>query len=155
NRVRTALAELPFRWFSRGWGWDPSYSRSVSRRFARGVHRSEQPAQPGPESRSRFERGRRFPVAFTRQSPRRDPTGAGPSLRCGAGSAGRSIGTPAASDHVEGLADDRQVAAQRPVLDVVDIQVDHAGIVQLAPAPDLPGAGDAGEDLEPSPVGLG
>src|SRR5437867_688581 len=49
---------------------------------------------------------------------------------------------------------DLQVEAERPVLDVVDVEHDPFVEAELAATADLPQAGDAGYDLEAAPLPL-
>ena len=52
-----------------------------------------------------------------------------------------SISSDAEKHYQEGLTDNRHVSGQRPVFDVVDIQLNHALVVQFATPTDLPRTG--------------
>lgn len=59
------------------------------------------------------------------------------------GSGRESVGPPAAQHDAYGPAQDADVAGERPVLDVADIEQDAPAVVRLAAAADLPEARDA------------
>lgn len=49
-----------------------------------------------------------------------------------------SISTDAKHHHEEGLAKDHEIPAQRPVVNVIRIELNHPFMVQFTPAADLP-----------------
>jgi hypothetical protein len=59
-----------------------------------------------------------------------------------------SISTAAEQHHKEGLADDPDVPAQRPILDILKVELDHVLVTQLTSAADLPGTAQSGYHLE-------
>ena len=63
-----------------------------------------------------------------------------------------SASAPAEQHHEDGLADDPQVPAQRPVRDVIQVEPDHLFVIQVAPPADLPGARQPGQHLEATHV---
>ena len=78
-----------------------------------------------------------------------------PCRSVASGKPGRQQGASAEEHHEDGLADDPQIPAERPVGDVIQVEPDHLFVIQVAPPADLPGACQAGEHLEAlrSPAG--
>jgi hypothetical protein len=55
----------------------------------------------------------------------------------------------------EGLADDPKVPAQRQVLDVIEVELDHPFVTEIASPANLPGSGEARDHVEATFVRYG
>jgi hypothetical protein len=60
-----------------------------------------------------------------------------------------SASASAEEHHEDGFGEDPQIPAQRRVRDVIQVEPDHLVVIQVAPPANLPGACDAGFQLEP------
>ena len=59
-----------------------------------------------------------------------------------------SIGAASQQNDQERPADDKQILSKRPILNVIEIEIEHAFVIYFRSATDLPRAGQSGRDFE-------
>ena len=96
-------------------------------------------------------------IINTRKSPRMETDGAlgEPAQYAKHGHAERSISASAQQDDEERLADNFEIEDVRPVLDIMQVELNHLLMIQFAPPAHLPRAGEARHYLETTRIILG